>query len=210
LAAETTLTAATLPSAAVLSRLRAATLPQALAAADTVTAAVFLHNGKGPDVGDVTCVGGHTLFSSINYASSLYGITLPEDWFGATSIGAYLRLIPLTYDANEGTGTVPDSQVQHIGTTGTVQAESGLSHTGYIFDGWNTQENGNGTDYEPVDSFIFNADTTLYAIWTANDYTIIYDAENGTVPGGAASTDVTYDSTDALLVPTRAGYTFGG
>lgn len=127
------------------------------------TAAVFLYNGNGPS--SVTCDDGHALTDSFSYSPSFCGISLPAEWSDATQFEAYLRLVELDYNANFGDGTVPTPQTQHIGTTGTIQAGSGLSRTGYSFDGWITEGDEGYIFYDPGDSFTFEEDTTLYARW---------------------------------------------
>ncbi|MBQ7830890.1 MAG: InlB B-repeat-containing protein, partial [Clostridia bacterium] len=51
-------------------------------------------------------------------------------------------------------------------------------------------------------------DVTLTAVYTANTYTITYDANGGSVT--PASEEVTYDSAVTLATPTRDGYNFLG
>jgi len=77
----------------------------------------------------------------------------------------------ITYDGNTNTsGTVPtdsyvpytaDSVVTVLGNTGS------LAKTGYTFAGWNTEANGTGTSYSQGNTFTINANTILYAKWTA-------------------------------------------
>ncbi len=60
--------------------------------------------------------------------------------------------------------------------------------TGYTFAGWNTQANGLGTAYSPGDTFTMGAaNITLYAQWTANQYSVTYDGNTNT--GGTAPVD---------------------
>ncbi len=54
------------------------------------------------------------------------------------------------------------------------------------------------------------ADQTLYAKWTANTYTVTFDAQTGTSPSPASKV-VTYASTyGTLATTTRTGYTLSG
>jgi uncharacterized protein (TIGR02145 family)/uncharacterized repeat protein (TIGR02543 family) len=57
-------------------------------------------------------------------------------------------------------------------------------------------------------SYVDNTGVTLYAQWTANTYTVTYNANNGT--GAPANQTKTHDITLTLssTVPTRTGYTF--
>ena len=50
---------------------------------------------------------------------------------------------------------------------------------GSTFTGWNTQADGKGTAYAADDTFKITADTTLYAQWSVNTYTLTYDANGG-------------------------------
>ena len=73
------------------------------------------------------------------------------------------------------------------------------TRTGYTFGGWKTS---NGTSVS--NSTQFTSNTTLYAAWTANTYTVSYNYSGAT--GGNAETGktVTYDSTYGTLPnPTR-------
>jgi len=79
----------------------------------------------------------------------------------------------VTYDGNGATsGSVPeddnayeeDDEVTVLGNTGS------LAKTGYSFGGWNTQADGNGTNYAAGNTFTISDNTTLYAKW--NPYTV--------------------------------------
>ena len=53
------------------------------------------------------------------------------------------------------------------------------------------------------------ANTTLYAVWKANTYTVTFDANGGTVT--PSTKDVTYAGTyGTLYTPVRPGYRFDG
>ena len=70
------------------------------------------------------------------------------------------------------------------------------SRTGYTFGGYFTAQNGGGTQYYDrtgtgVKSWDESNDTTLYAKWTANSYTITFDTTDGT--GGSDRVTATYD-----------------
>ncbi len=88
------------------------------------------------------------------------------------------------------------------------------SRAGYTFGGYYTGTNGSGTQYYTASgasarSCALTADTTLYAKWTANNYTITLDRQNGS--GGTTSVIVTYGAAmPDIAAPSRAGYTFGG
>lgn len=120
----------------------------------------------------------------------------------------------LTYDANGGTGTLIDpSSPYNAGSTVTVLAPGGITRTGYTFTEWNTLPDGTGTSLSPSGTFTIFGNTTLYAQWTINQYSVIYEGNGNT--GGAApatqtadyNTPVTISGAGALV---RTGYTFAG
>ena len=117
--------------------------------------------------------------------------------------------VKITYDENyvkDGTTnkqTVEKVYNTELGTLGTP------TRTGYTFAGWFTEATGgtqiSNTTKTPV------TDTTYYAHWTANTYTIVYNG-NGATGGSTASSNHAYDVAKALTTNgfTRTGYTFAG
>ncbi len=65
------------------------------------------------------------------------------------------------------------------------------------------------SQYVSTDTFTGTSDTTLYAGWQPNTYTITYNLDGGTA-GSSAPTSGTYGSTVTVSNPTRSGYTFTG
>jgi len=121
------------------------------------------------------------------------------------------RTYDVTYHANSATsGSAPAPQSKIHGQNLTLRTNSGnLARTGYTFAGWNTQANGSGTDYAAGGTYTANAAVTLYAKWSANSYTVNFNAEGGTV--SPTSKTVTFYSTyGSLPTPTRAGFSFAG
>ena len=82
------------------------------------------------------------------------------------------------------------------------------TRTGYTFTSWNTEANGSGSEFTgetPV-----TEDITVYAIWTANEYTVTFDARGGTTPNPETK-QVTFNEEYGTLASTsRSGYTFSG
>ena len=167
------------------------------------SAAVFMKNDS--------CVApttSHTHYSFTENTDKAYGISVPGEW--TPTFGAYLKPGTLSYDANGGSGTVPVAVTQHLNTTVAVANGSALTKTNYTFNGWNTATNGSDTDYAAGATFPFGADTTLYAQWKANTYTVAYDANGGT--GITSSSSHTCDVSKALTANrfSREDYTFCG
>ena len=115
------------------------------------------------------------------------------------------------FDANKGTGTMADQEF-------TYDAEQALtanafSRTGYTFKEWTTNADGTGDKYADkatVKNLATEGSVTLYAQWTANKYTVTFDANGGTA-ADPASMEVTFDAAYGTLATTsRKGYTFVG
>ena len=118
-------------------------------------------------------------------------------------IGAYT----VTYNTNLGVGTAP-AQGSYSGTAISLPAGTGLTRSGYNFGGWALTETGTAltSPYSPSSS------RTLYAVWTARQYTITYNANGGT---GSQSTGSYTTAATATTLPSsttfsRLGYLFGG
>ena len=116
----------------------------------------------------------------------------------------------VTYYGNAtGATNVPAAQTKTHGVNLTLTT-SKPSLTGYTFSKWNTAANGSGTNYSPGATYTGNANLSLYAQWTANTYTISYNANGG--DGAPSSQTKTYNVTLTLsaTTPTRDYYTFMG
>lgn len=87
--------------------------------------------------------------------------------------------VVVTFDANEGKGTMEDQTMD--ADTETVLTKNAFTREGYVFDHWNTKADGSGTSYTGAQSVTLKEDTTLYAIWKVNEYTITWKDADGTV-----------------------------
>lgn len=114
----------------------------------------------------------------------------------------------VTYNANGGSGA-PSYQTKWSGQTLTLSSTK-PTRTGYSFLGWSTSSTATTATYSAGGNFTSNANTTLYAVWKANTYTVSYNANGGT--GAPASQTKTYGKTLTLssTKPTRTNYTFKG
>ena len=119
----------------------------------------------------------------------------------------------VTFDANDGTGSMSDMTFTY-GTAQNLSANA-FTRTGYTFAGWATEEDATKVKYENGES-VSNLTTenggtvTLYAVWTANSYTVHFDANGG--EGTMDDMPFTYDTAKNLTKNafTRTGYTFKG
>jgi uncharacterized repeat protein (TIGR02543 family) len=116
----------------------------------------------------------------------------------------------VTFKSNYTSG--PSDLTQSTNAQTSLSSNS-FTRAGYTFAGWNTQAGGGGTSYADGALYAFNANLSLYAQWTANVYTISW---NATANGGSAmsplSTNYTFGVTgsNAPTPVARTGYTFNG
>ncbi len=128
-------------------------------------------------------------------------------YYGASILNTYT----ISYNANSAdSGTVPASQTKTQGVDLTLRTNTGsLAKTGYTFSGWNTAADGSGTHYAEGGTFTTDANTTLYAEWTANTYQVAFDG-NGADSGSMSNQNFTYDVAQNLTANayTKTGYVF--
>lgn len=114
----------------------------------------------------------------------------------------------ITYNANGGSGA-PGSQTAWKDQTLTLSSTK-PTRTGYTFQGWATSDSATSVKYSAGGKYEFTADTTLYAVWKVNTYTVKYNANGGTE--APSNQTKTYGKTLTLSskIPTRTDYTFKG
>ena len=85
----------------------------------------------------------------------------------------------VTYNANGGTGTVAvgEATFGQSFTPDTNETEDAkFTREGYTFDGWNTKADGSGTTIATsAANWNIAANTTLYAQWKINEYTVTFN-----------------------------------
>ena len=117
----------------------------------------------------------------------------------------------VTLDRQSGTGGAGSTTATYAAAMPKITVPA---RTGYTFQGYYTEANGKGTKYYNADGTSAKnwdkaANTTLYAYWKANTYTVTLDRQSGT--GGSGSVTATYAAAmPSMTVPTRASYTFQG
>lgn len=139
----------------------------------------------------------------------------------ATTLYAHWKqTYTVTYNANfpataiSTSGTVPTDDTEYAsGATVTVKYNSGsLVARGYTFGGWNTKSDGSGTTYAAGSgTFSITEPTTLYAKWTATNYTASNNIKeaSGTANG---QYNVTFYTTSIVhtSAPSKTGYNVAG
>ncbi|MGD0743411.1 MAG: InlB B-repeat-containing protein [Acidimicrobiales bacterium] len=123
---------------------------------------------------------------------------------GSANIQAFVvdEVYTVTFNANGGTGTMAP-ETDNAPTALTANA---FTYSGYTFNDWNTVAGGTGTSYANGATYPFTANVTLYAQWTANSYTVTFNANGGT---GTMAPE-TDNAPTALTANafTYSGYTF--
>ena len=117
----------------------------------------------------------------------------------------------ITYDAKGGINA-PTTQTKPHDQDITLSMRE-PTRTGHEFAGWSTDSAATTATYQAGDTFTTNEDTTLYAVWNVNTYTITFYDNGGT--GGPGTQTYTYADTGTITlsttVPTRTGaYVFAG
>ncbi len=119
-------------------------------------------------VGWFTAASGGTQVTVATVVSNASNHTLYAQW---TTLPTHT----VTFNSNGGTGTM-STQVANVPTALTLQH---LHTDGLLLRWLEHTANGTGTAYANGATYSFAADITLYAQWTANTYTVTFDANGG-------------------------------
>lgn len=114
----------------------------------------------------------------------------------------------ITYNANGGSNA-PSKQTKWKGVSISLSSST-PTRAGYSFYRWNTKSDGSGTNYASGATYSTNASATLYARWTAHNYSVAFNANGGS--GSMDNESFTYGAAKALTnnTFTRTGYAFVG
>lgn len=158
--------------------------PATAASGETITVTANPADNYKLKTVTVTETGGsNTVTPTIDGNSATF--TMPA--YPVTVSATFVRVYHVTYDANttDYTGTTTDANVYESGASATVQA-NGFSKDGYTFSTWNTQADGNGTNYAPGASYtIGTEDVTLYAQWNIAKYNVAVSSVTGATVSAA-------------------------
>ena len=159
------------------------------------------------------------------YPSNL-SITLPNKYYSANNTEyqtlttgsptqSWIKLpYTVVFNNNTGTGTMNDQKIGVDATT--TLTTNTFTKEGYTFVGWNTKANGTGTAYlnnaSVTNLKTYNETITLYAQWTANTYTIVFNKNDNSATGTMSNQTVAYDETVQLNSNNyeKTGYKFIG
>jgi uncharacterized repeat protein (TIGR02543 family) len=139
-----------------------------------------------------------------------------------SDITLYFQWTPIaytiTYAGNSNTGgTVPtNASTYNIGNSVTVAGNpNSLVRTGYSFAGWTDNSSGTGTVYTSGTGYtVGSANIVFTAKWSANTYTVTFNA-NGASGEASATTDTYTTAGTPITFPTvgtlvKTGYNFAG
>ena len=142
------------------------------------------------------------------------GLLLPEEIISDMALYAIWEINTYTviFDANGRSGEMYNQAFTYGESEKLIP--NTFYRTDYKFVGWATTPNGNAvcTDEMAVLNLSTQAndEVTLYAVWTENIYTVVFDANGGN--GEMSDISLTYDVAEQLPANTfyRTGYTFVG
>lgn len=207
----------------------------------TINSYTLSYDGNGYDGGTVNSGGSYNYNSSITLPSptmtkanyTFAGWNTQADGNGTNYLAGATYNMPaanttlyakwtinsytITFNGNGQTSGTPSvaSVSGNYNTNVTLATIGTLVKTGYTFVGWNTANDGSGTDYAAGSTYsAITSSFTLYAKWTINSYTVTFDG-NGSSSGSANPTSVSgnYNSTVTLAAQgtlVKTGYTFAG
>lgn len=136
-----------------------------------------------------------------------YHFTMTGDTKVKTTLTAKVPEYVVSYDPNGGHDAPNDNKSYQQGSTVIVKGQDSMFRTGYTFTGWS-----DGTEiYQPDGSYTMgSSDVTFTAQWTANSYSIVYDANGGA--GNMADSTMKYDVGGEISQNgfTKTGYRFTG
>ncbi len=116
----------------------------------------------------------------------------------------------IVFNGNGATGGSMQSMTVSTDSTASL-TQSSYTKTGYTFIGWSTTKGGS-VEYTDKASYTMgtNSSYTLYAVWEANENTLIFNANSGlgNMSNMTISTDETVNLSNNKFV--KAGYTFKG
>ncbi len=127
------------------------------------------------------------------------------------------RTYTITLEKEGGVGGLDSVQAKYGSAIEDLLVANLPSREGYTFAGFFTEVAGKGTMYfdetgkvnSELTTWAFTENTSLYAYWTANKYTITFNPNGGN--GGTETLEVTFNAVPGnIQAPSREGYTFAG
>lgn len=155
---------------------------------------------------DTTIAAGATRYYRVRArtSSSYNSGANSSDWYpapGDNAISGSRQYYVVTYNGNGGSTPSPVNVVPGNSTVLPLPTRSY-----YTFNGWYTAASGGTFIGYDASLYVPTSSITLYAQWTAINYTVSWDGNSGSV--SPTSSSGTYGSTVNAPTPTRSGYSF--
>jgi len=167
----------------------------------------------GNDLETITLLGSDTEIkqNSIPVGTRILGVIPSKAKDYADSNGFVFEEIgnKITYDGNGQTsGGVSGDYTGTTTNAFIVKNQGSLKKIGFTFMGWNTEQNGSGTDYSVGAVKTISGDLVLYAKWQVVKHEVTFNTNGGST---LLSEMVDYNTKAAEPpAPTKLGYTFDG
>ncbi|WP_336633973.1 InlB B-repeat-containing protein [Lysinibacillus fusiformis] len=167
----------------------------------------------GNDLKTITVFGANTVLwqNSIPTNTKILGVipSKAKEYADANGFAFEEIANKITYDGNgQMGGGLSEDYTGNTTKTFIVKNQGSLKKVGYTFIGWNSKEDGSGTDYHVGEEIVINQDITLYAKWREIPFLVSYESNGGTTvaPETVAINTILIEPP----VPTKTGYTFDG
>ncbi|XID93408.1 InlB B-repeat-containing protein [Paenibacillaceae bacterium WGS1546] len=182
-------------------------------------ATVMKYNGTAWEtVGNAGFSAGLSSYLSLRFDSGVPYVAY-QDHLGVTPRVTVSKLRhTVSYDGNGSTGGAVPAEPTGYDKNAAIAVlgnEGNLERTGYSFAGWNTAADGSGVAYGAGDSMTMGDNAvTLYAQWTLDEYSLVYDGNGNT--GGSPPPTLRYPYQAIVGIAgnsgslERTGYSFAG
>lgn len=168
---------------------------------------------SGNNLKTITIFGSDTVLlqNSIPNGTKILGVIPSKTKDYADSNGLAFEEIAnqITYDGNRQTsGGVSEDYTGKTTNTFIVKDQGSLEKIGFTFRGWNTEQDGSGTDYSVGGVKTISGDLVLYANWQVVKHEVTFNTNGGST---LSSEMVNYNTkVSEPSAPTKQGYTFDG
>ena len=169
-----------------------------------ITANTFIRSGYTFTGWNTNADGSGTSYTDKQSITISQNITLYAQWIQQSSVEVYV-----SYEANGGYGEM-EVQVFKYGEKKALLPCSFGAPSNFVFNGWNTREDGTGTSYTDGQEITLTQDITLYAQWKKITYSVTFIANGGSGTMPVQIFEIGVSQTLATNKFTRSGYFFIG
>ncbi len=124
-----------------------------------------------------------------------------------------IRTLTLSFNANGGSNPPSSLSVETAESAYSFQVPQQVADTPYyahhVFLGWSTEEDG-AVEYAYPMSITIQDNTTLYAVWRLETFSVQFNANGGSNPPASMTKTYGQGISLPLIAPTKEGYSFLG